>query len=366
MNKKKILLICIFILSFLVLSGCLNDGNTTYESHPTKISYKIKYGYFINSTGTGNYEIKYDCDIPEVLLQGTISHKIINDTYSYEIKKVVNNEMIRWDITDIDSTNYILGVEADIVAQSFIVKELNGEDALTIDKIKTDHPELIEQYCKPQVDNNIVYIDPDNPVIKNIAENVLLETGINNSFIITKNLFVWLKNNTSYKTHPNDYTVQTASKTCQDKTGDCDDLSVLYMSLCSALEIPARFIRGILVDYDNEKISAIPHAWVEVYVGPNLGINGWIPVECAGTAKGSDKIQTEIYQNFGVESAGHLRLFTGDGSNESLNISMSGPSFTRYSNNIIIGAEAFLDITNYEILEKNELYIDKNGYRKYK
>src|SRR4030042_908872 len=233
MNKKKILLICIFILSFLVLSGCINDGNTTYESHPTKISYKIKYGYFINSTGTGNYEIKYDCDIPEVLLQGIASYKIINDTYSYEIKKVA--------------------------------------------------------------DNKIVYIDPGNPVIKNIAENILLETGINNSLIIAKNLFVWLKNNTSYKTHPNDYTVQTASKTCQDKTGDCDDLSVLYISLCSTLEIPARFIRGILLEHDNEKKSAIPHAWVEVYVGPYLGINGWIPVECAGTAKGSDKIQTEIY-----------------------------------------------------------------------
>jgi hypothetical protein len=366
MNKKNNLLICIFILSFLVLSGCLNDGSTTYESHPTKNSYKIKYGYFINSTGTGNYEIKYDCDIPEVLLPGIVSYKIINDTYSHEIKKVVNNEIIRWDIADIDSNNYILGVEADVVAQSFIVKELNSEDALTIDKIKTDHLELIEQYCKPQVDNNIIYIDPDNPVIKNIAENVLLETGINNSLIIAKNLFVWLKNNTSYKTHPNDYTVQTASKTCQDKTGDCDDLSVLYISLCRTLEIPARFIRGILIDYDYEETSAMPHAWVEVFVGPNLGINGWIPVECAGTAKGSDKIQTEIYQNFGVESADHLRFFTGNGSNESLNISMSGPSFTSYNSDIIIGAEAFLEITNYEILEKHELYVDKNGYREYK
>ena len=366
MNKKKILLICIFILSFLVLSGCLNDDSITYESHPTKINYKIRYGYFINSTGTGNYEIKYDSDIPEVLSPGTISYKIINNTYSHEIKKVVNNQMIRWDISDKDNNKYILGVETDVVAQSFIVKELNGENALTIDEIKTDHTELIEQYCKPQIDNNIVYVDPDNPDIKNIAENVLLETGINNSLIVAKNLFIWLKNNTSYKTHPDDYTVQTASKTCQDKTGDCDDLSVLYISICSALEIPARFIRGILIDYDFEEISATPHAWVEVFVGPTLGINGWIPVECAGTAKGSDKIQTEIYQNFGVESADHLRLFTGDGSNESLNISMSGPSFTSYSNDIIIEAEAFLEITNYEILQKNELYVDENGYRKYK
>ena len=122
----------------------------------------------------------------------------------------------------------------------------------------------------------------------------------------------------------------------------------------------------MLIDYDFEELSAIPHAWVEVFVGSNLGIDGWIPVECAGNAKGSDKIQTEINQNFGVESANHLRLFKGDGSNESLNISISGPSFIRYSNDLIIEIKAFLEITNYEILEKNELYVDENGYRKFK
>lgn len=370
MNKKKNLLICIFILSFLVLSGCVDilkfdDGSTTYESHPTKISYKIRYGYFINSTGSGKYEIKYDCDIPEKLLSGTVPYKIINESYDHKIEKVVNNDMIRWDIAGKNSNKYILGVEANITAQSFIFYDLNGEDALTINEIKTNYPKLVEQYCKSQVDNNIFYVDPDNLVIKNIAETVLSESDTNNSFIIAKNLFVWLKNNTNYKLHFDDNAVQTSSKTYQEKTGDCDDLSILYISLCGALDIPARFIRGIIIDYDNEKISAIHHAWVEVFVGPNLSINGWIPVECAGTANDEDKIQTEINQNFGVESVGHLRFFTGDGSNESLNISMSGPGFTRYSSDIIIGAEAFLEITNYEIIEKNELYVDKNGYRKY-
>ncbi len=111
MNKKKNLLICIFIFSFLVLIGCLNDDSITYESHPTKINYKIKYGFFINSTGTGNYEIKYDCDIPEVLSPGTISYKIINDIYSHEIKKIVNNQMIRWDIFFIDFTAEFVHIE---------------------------------------------------------------------------------------------------------------------------------------------------------------------------------------------------------------------------------------------------------------
>jgi hypothetical protein len=45
---------------------------------------------------------------------------------------------------------------------------------------------------------------------------------------------------------------------------------------------------------------------------------------------------------------------------------MSGPSFTSHSSDIIIEAEAFLEITNYEILQKNELYVDENSYRTYK
>ena len=365
MNKKKIFLFFVFIISVLILSGCINYSNTIYASHPTKISYKIKYGYFINSTGSGNYEIKYDCDIPEVILPGTTSHHIINDAYNYEITEVTNNEIIRWDLADKDNNQYILGIEANVVAQSFIVKELDGQNTLTIDKIKKYYPEFIKKYCKPQVNNNTVYIDPYNPVIKNIAENVLLETNINSSFIVAKNLFIWLKNSTSYKTHSDDYSIQTAIKTYQYKTGDCDDLSFLYISLCGALEIPARFIRGILINDDSEKISAIPHTWVEVFVGPKFGINGWIPVECAGNAKGEKKIQTEVYQNFGVETADHLRFFTGDGSNESLNKSISGPSIIRYSNNVIIDAKLFLEITNYNILQKNELYVDENDYREY-
>jgi hypothetical protein len=371
MYKKINVVICLVVLSFLALTGCVDilkfdDGSITYQPHPTKISYKIRYGYFINSTGSGNYEIKYDCDIPQVLTPGTISYEVINDSYAHQIEKIASNDMIRWNIKSKDSNNYVLGVEADVIAQSFIFYDLNGKDALTINEIKTDYPELVKQYCQPQVHNDTVYVNSDNPAIKNVAETVLLESGTTNSFIVAKNLFVWLKNNTNYKTHPGDYTVQTASKTFYDKAGDCDDLSILYMSLCRALDIPARFIRGILTDYDDEKISAVPHAWVEVFVGGNLGINGWIPVECAGTAKGSNKIQTEIYQNFGVESVGHLRLFTDDGSNESLNISMSGPVFIRYGNDILLEGKAFLAIENHVILEQNELYIDKDGYRTYK
>ena len=57
----------------LIISGCLdylniNSGKTIYESHPTKVSYTIDYGYNVNCIGIGDYNIKYNCDKPEVLI----------------------------------------------------------------------------------------------------------------------------------------------------------------------------------------------------------------------------------------------------------------------------------------------------------
>ncbi len=60
----------------------------------------------------------------------------------------------------------------------------------------------------------------------------------------------------------------------------------------------------------------------------------------------------------------HLWLFKDDGSNESLNMSISGPS-VMYDSNIEIDMISFVEIDNYTILESKEFIIDKNNYRSY-
>jgi transglutaminase-like putative cysteine protease len=367
MYKKINVVICLVVLSFLVLAGCVDilkfdDGSVLYTSHPTKIKYSIRYGYHVNISGTGNYNIYYDCDTPEVIT-GTKTYEILYPS-EYTIEDIVGNPMIRWNITGTNNKDYKIGVKAEIETESYMISDLNGDAALTIDQIKNNHPTIFNQYTKPQVANNIVYVDTENPNIKNIAEQILQESESNNSFIIAKNLFVWLKTNTSYLSHLTDSSVQPAIQTYTLRTGDCDDLSVLYISLCRAAEIPARFIRGMLIEKNDDKIEAIPHAWVEVYVGSFLGNDGWIPVECAGTTKGKNKIQAEINQNFAIESVNHLRLFKGEGSNESFNISISGPK-VYYDSNTVVSMISFAEVENYEIIESKGLHV-ANNYRCYK
>jgi len=371
MHRKTIILG--FMLVFLSLStaGCIdfltgNDGSITYGARPTEIIYTIQYGFYINCSGYGDYDITYNCDIPEVL-NGNCSIEILHPV-DYEIKTIINNRMCSWNIHGIGDGNYVLGIKANVTSKSMIISNLNGANALTISEIKDNHFEIFEKHTKAQALNDTIYIDPSNPIIVEIAQDILNESSTENSFVVAKNIFKWLKQETTYDTHVLKYDLQSAILTYNLKTGDCDDLSVLYISLCKAAEIPARFIRGITIQKSEEtsKIVAIQHAWVEVFVGGNIGNNGWIPVECAGTATGENKINSEVNQNFALESVEHLRLFEGTGSNESLNVSMSGPLAIYNPISIEISMDNFANVLNYKILKQTELYIDKNNNRLYK
>jgi len=361
MKKENIVITIILMIFMLNLSGCFeffsnNEDKIIYQSFPTKIRYEISYGYKINCTGTGKYSINYNCDIPE-LINGDIISLITQDNNYEEKTLATTNTVKQWNITGYDNNNYNLGISAIIEAESYLVSDLNGLNALNINDIKIQYPYLINQYCKSQSNGTSIFINSKNTQISSLANSIKINAGTNNSFIVAKDIFIWLKQNTNYKTHSNN-NIQTAEYTLQYKTGDCDDLSFLYISLCRSIGIPSRFIRGFLI----EEKTAISHAWAEIFVGENSGNNGWIPVECAGV---SGEIKKEINQNFGTESAGHLRLFIDDGSNESINASLSTLLLVRYSPNIDIYPQSYTKINYYYQLESNELVIDEDNHRYY-
>jgi len=362
MKKKIITLVLILILLILALSGCLDffseNITITYESHATSVMYIISYGYKVNCTGIGKYRIIYNCDLPEVI-NGQIIDIFIHNSEYHDALLATWNNVKSWDINSSLNTEYDLGITATVQVQSFIVSDLNGGNALTIQEIKDQYPDLMAQYTKPQSNDTTVFVNPYDPNIANIASQVLNRAGTNNAFLVAKELFKWLKQYTTYETHFENDVAQTASYTLQCKKGDCDDLSFLYISLCRSLEIPARFIRGFLV----EKNNAVRHAWVEVFVGGGLGNDGWIPVECAGI---SSSIESEIHQNFGIENVEHLRVFKDDGSNESLNISLLGLNYRMYNINRKIDANSYNDIISYSVIKTQQLVIDEEDRRAYK
>jgi len=367
MKNRSILKILSLFLVVLLVSGCtefLNQtsGKIEYEKQPTKISYTISYGCKINCSGNGYFKIVYDCDTPEVIKGLITDTNVLNDEYVDKLNVATFNDLKSWNISKTNQCeNYQFGISANIISEIFFVNDLNGENALTLDEINENHPELVSKYCKPQSNKTTVFIDPYNEDIKEKALEIYNSIKSNNSFIAAKNLFIWLKQNTNYENHTGNNKVQPASVTINKKTGDCDDLTYLYLSLCKSLNIPSRFIRGYLISNEN----AVAHVWAEIFVGGDLGDNGWIPVECAGDNGNKEEINPEIHQNFGTESADHLRLFKDDGSNESINISLSGIYYVS-DQNINFGSPVFFaDVTSYEILKEQNLVIDENNYRTY-
>lgn len=362
MKNKFYIGISIFVLVISALSGCSDfflssNQIIIYESHPTAMNYTVTYGYKINCTGQGKYSINCSLDIPEVIDGRILSTDIHN--VNYQIVNLATNNMLRWDFNSSDNNEYELLLTANVKAESFITYDLNGPDALTIDQINKQYPNFVNQFCNTQSNETIVFIDPFDSDILETTSELYANAKTNNSFLVAKELFKWFKQHTTYKTHElDDDEIQSAHTTFLRGTGDCDDLSFLYISLCRSLHIPARFIRGFLLDEN----SITQHVWVEVFVGGGIGRNGWIPVECSGT---SADAETEINQNFGIENAEHLRLFVDDGSNESLNISFSGLTYRIFSESRNINVEFYMNVTNYLISKSQQLIVDKNGIRSY-
>ncbi|MFO7677495.1 MAG: transglutaminase domain-containing protein [Thermoplasmatota archaeon] len=365
MNKKKSIMkvFPLFLVLLVLVSGCtevLLNFSTTYESYPTKISYVIKYGYDLNCTGSGEYQINYDCNIPTVL-QGSVSYNPLYEK-DYQSIQDFNNNFLSWNISSSERAMYKLGIRASVIAESFIVEDLTGIDALTIDEIAEKYPETTSKYLNGQSNDTTYLINPYESSIVNIAQSIMYAADTNNSFICAKEIFNWLKTNTEYTIHEQDMGVQPALLTLQKKTGDCDDLSFLYISLCRSVGIPARFVRGYLLSEDIVgTVKATAHVWVEVFVGGLLGINGWIPVECAGAS--SDET-VNVHQNFGVESAYHLRLFVDEGSNESLLKSSAGISFS-YGIGRHVDVNSFAEIIEYSVIESKQLVVDADNQRYY-
>jgi len=366
-NKKNLAILSFFLFILVFFSGCTdlfkNEDNTSlYELHENKISYNIAYGYNITCSGNGEHGIIYDCDEPEVLKGNVEITNVLNDEYTNKTGVATFNNMKSWNINKKGlCKNYKLGIKANVISENYLINDLNGKDALSIDEINYTYPDLVNQYCQPQKNKTTVYIDPNNPTIKDKSLEIYNSAKSNNSFIVAKELFIWLKQNTAYIPHSDNNYPQPATITFQKKTGDCDDLTFLYLSLCKALNIPSRFIRGFLL---KDEYTAESHVWAEVFVG-NIGENGWIPVECAGANENPNEIQSEIHQHFGLESSDHLRLYKDNGSSKSLNISLSGIYYS-YDTNIDFEKPLFFaDISNYTVLEEKKLFVDENNYRTY-
>ena len=209
----------LLLLVFTALAGCLDffaEIPTMYEPHPTSIHYDIWYGYRVNTSGMGRYSIEYLCDLPEVLQGSVVSTLLYQE--EYENVTLVNNQMVQWNISNDASRSYELGIVANVDVESFLLADLNGADAWTVNDIARLQPETLQKFGQPQANETTILIDPFDPMINVVARMVQNQSTSNNSLLLAKSLFIWLKENTQYQIHGGQGTVQPARLTMQKKS----------------------------------------------------------------------------------------------------------------------------------------------------
>jgi transglutaminase-like putative cysteine protease len=110
------------------------------------------------------------------------------------------------------------------------------------------------------------YIEKDNPRIEQIAEDIEGRTDLD----IVNNIYNYVIDNLEYTVHgEKDW---GAVKSVEEKKGDCSEYSDLFVAICRAKNIPARFITGYTMRLDDKSPK---HHWVEVY----LRNRGWVPFD---------------------------------------------------------------------------------------
>lgn len=134
-----------------------------------------------------------------------------------------------------------------------------------IDEIPGDIPEAY-------FENNEKY-QLEHPVISRAVEEAVGDEK--NPYWIARKIYNYLMDKMYYEMSGG---WNTAPTVLDRGNGSCSEYSFVYISMCRAAGLPARYVGSVVVRGDDDCMDDVFHRWVEVYL-PNYG---WIPVDPSG------------------------------------------------------------------------------------
>ncbi len=121
------------------------------------------------------------------------------------------------------------------------------------------------------VDDSKYWID--DPFIREAAQKVVGDET--NCYWIARRLFNYLIDQMHYELAGGWNVAPTVLKR---GSGSCSEYSFVYIALCRAAGLPARYAGSVVIRGDDASTDDVFHRWVEVFL-PNYG---WIPVDPSG------------------------------------------------------------------------------------
>lgn len=117
-------------------------------------------------------------------------------------------------------------------------------------------------------------------------------------------------------------------------TGSCSEYAFLYIALCRAAGLPARYEGSVVVRGDDASIDDVYHRWCEVYL-PGIG---WMPVDPSGGDRDWPADQTRY---FGGLSNRFIITTHGGGDSEYLGWTYNGNATYEYQGRADVHEEAY-------------------------
>jgi transglutaminase-like putative cysteine protease len=155
------------------------------------------------------------------------------------------------------------------------------------------YPERVKSLWKIPADVRRRYLvdtlkyDVKNPVIqKAVKEAVGAER---NPYWIARKIYRYIHKKMHYEMVGG---WDVAPKLLQRGSGSCSEYSYVFISMCRAAGLPARYVGSLVVRKDDASYDDVYHRWVEVYLPPY----GWVPVD---PSRGDKSTEAERADSFG-------------------------------------------------------------------
>ncbi len=144
--------------------------------------------------------------------------------------------------------------------------------------------------------------DLKNPIIQNSVKAAIGNES--NPYWIARKIYRWVIDHLTYELSGG---WNVAPAVIERGNGSCSEYSFVYIAMCRAAGIPARYSGAITIRGDLASEDEVFHRWCEIYL-PNYG---WLPVDPSGGDTPSPEGQA---QRFGFVGNSYLVTTTGAGS----------------------------------------------------
>lgn len=241
---------------------------------------KVTYTYTINNFGPGNVNsIDVHFAIPanraNQIINGPITYSpkytdIVTDQWGQKTTRFHFEKMKSGESKEIQMVSNITTYDV----RYFIYPNKVGALSTIPDSIKKLFLANNEKY---QYDDTII----TNALKKAIGTE-------NNPYWIARNIYNYIHKHMYYEMVGG---WNTAPTVLSRGNGSCSEYSFLYISMCRAAGIPARYVGAVVERGEEASMDNVFHRWVEVYL-PGYG---WIPVDPSGGDKTLPRDQADCF-----------------------------------------------------------------------